>query len=256
MPHLTHDRYDAQLQAETARFAAAVRDADPAHPVPTCPAWTLAQLTEHVGFGHRWAAVMGRRPDRRVLATPHHPRHPGPPPRRRARRRPPGHPRPRHGRRQRLRPAGDVLDPPPHRPLPRALPAARPRPDPPLPRHRPRPGRGRRMAGPPHPVRGRVGAPTRHDRRHPARTRTGPAAGPEPPSPTGQLPARSLRRPRPARPLAGAQPPGTRPTRPRFAPPRPRRLTAAPGGRWARRGPPSPGGPGATGATAPPGPAR
>src|SRR5215218_3271829 len=61
MPHLTYDRYDAELQAETARFAAAVRDADPAHPVPTCPAWTLAQLTEHVGFGHRWAAVIVER---------------------------------------------------------------------------------------------------------------------------------------------------------------------------------------------------
>jgi Mycothiol maleylpyruvate isomerase N-terminal domain len=45
-------RYDSELQAETAKFAAAVHDADPAHPVPTCPAWTLAQLTAHVGFGH------------------------------------------------------------------------------------------------------------------------------------------------------------------------------------------------------------
>jgi uncharacterized protein (TIGR03083 family) len=58
MPHLTYDRYDTELQAETARFAAAVHAADPAHPVPTCPAWTLAQLTEHVGLGHRWAAVI------------------------------------------------------------------------------------------------------------------------------------------------------------------------------------------------------
>jgi uncharacterized protein (TIGR03083 family) len=61
MPRLTHDRYDAELRAETARFAAAVEDADPARPVPTCPAWTLAQLTEHVGFGHRWAAVIVER---------------------------------------------------------------------------------------------------------------------------------------------------------------------------------------------------
>jgi Mycothiol maleylpyruvate isomerase N-terminal domain len=57
MPYLRDDRYDAELQAEMASFAAAVRDADPARPVPTCPAWTLAQLTAHVGFGHRWAAV-------------------------------------------------------------------------------------------------------------------------------------------------------------------------------------------------------
>ena len=61
MPHLGDDRYDAELQAETAFFAAAVRDADPAQPVPTCPAWTLAQLTAHVGFGHRWAAVIVER---------------------------------------------------------------------------------------------------------------------------------------------------------------------------------------------------
>ncbi|MET0476738.1 MAG: maleylpyruvate isomerase family mycothiol-dependent enzyme, partial [Actinomycetota bacterium] len=61
MPHLQDDRYDAELQAETARFAAAVRDADPARPVPTCPAWTLAPLTAHVGFGHRWAAVIVER---------------------------------------------------------------------------------------------------------------------------------------------------------------------------------------------------
>jgi uncharacterized protein (TIGR03083 family) len=69
MPHLTYDRYDTELQAETARFAAAVQDADPAHPVPTCPAWTLAQLTEHVGFGHRWAAVIVER--RATKPVPH-----------------------------------------------------------------------------------------------------------------------------------------------------------------------------------------
>jgi hypothetical protein len=65
---LDYDRYDVELQAETARFAAAVRDADPAHPVPTCPAWTLAQLTEHVGFGHRWAAVIIERRATRPVA--------------------------------------------------------------------------------------------------------------------------------------------------------------------------------------------
>ena len=49
------------LKAETAKFAAAVGDADPARPVLTCPAWTLAQLTAHVGFGHRWAALIVER---------------------------------------------------------------------------------------------------------------------------------------------------------------------------------------------------
>jgi uncharacterized protein (TIGR03083 family) len=55
---LDDDRYDAALQAETARFAEAVHDADPARPVPTCPEWTLAQLTEHVGQAQRWVTVV------------------------------------------------------------------------------------------------------------------------------------------------------------------------------------------------------
>ena len=51
MTYLGDDRYDAELHAQTARFAAAVRDADPALPVPTCPAWTLADLTATSGSG-------------------------------------------------------------------------------------------------------------------------------------------------------------------------------------------------------------
>ena len=69
MPQLDYDRYDAELQAETMKLAQVVRDADPAHRVPTCPAWTLAQLTEHVGFGHRWAAVIVER--RATTPVPH-----------------------------------------------------------------------------------------------------------------------------------------------------------------------------------------
>ena len=61
MTYLGDDRYGAELRAQTARFAAAVRDADPALRVPTCPAWTLGELTAHVGFGHRWAAVIVER---------------------------------------------------------------------------------------------------------------------------------------------------------------------------------------------------
>jgi uncharacterized protein (TIGR03083 family) len=61
MLRLAFDRYDAELVAETARFAEAVHDADPARPVPTCPAWTLAELTAHVGFGQRWAACIVER---------------------------------------------------------------------------------------------------------------------------------------------------------------------------------------------------
>jgi uncharacterized protein (TIGR03083 family) len=36
---------------------------------PTCPAWTLEQLTAHVGFGHRWAAVIVER--RATTPVPH-----------------------------------------------------------------------------------------------------------------------------------------------------------------------------------------
>jgi hypothetical protein len=46
-----------------------VHDADPAQQVPTCPAWTLAQLTAHVGFGHRWAAVIIERRATRPVPT-------------------------------------------------------------------------------------------------------------------------------------------------------------------------------------------
>ena len=55
MGWLGEDRYYAALEAETARFAEAVHDADP---VPTCPEWTLAQLTEHVGQAQRWVTVV------------------------------------------------------------------------------------------------------------------------------------------------------------------------------------------------------
>jgi uncharacterized protein (TIGR03083 family) len=60
-PPLGYDRYHAELDAETGKLAAAVHDADPARPVPTCPEWTLGQLTAHVGRGHRWAATIVER---------------------------------------------------------------------------------------------------------------------------------------------------------------------------------------------------
>lgn len=45
-------------EAEILRLADAVRGADPATPVPTCPGWTLADLVTHVGGVHRWAATI------------------------------------------------------------------------------------------------------------------------------------------------------------------------------------------------------
>lgn len=49
MAWLGHGRYHPELEAETARLAWVVAGADPSRPVPTCPAWTLAELAAHVG---------------------------------------------------------------------------------------------------------------------------------------------------------------------------------------------------------------
>ncbi|MEU6970413.1 maleylpyruvate isomerase family mycothiol-dependent enzyme [Kitasatospora aureofaciens] len=48
------------VAAETARFVAAVRQADPALPVPGCPGWTLADLVRHTGSVQRWFTVLLR----------------------------------------------------------------------------------------------------------------------------------------------------------------------------------------------------
>ncbi|MFF2778424.1 maleylpyruvate isomerase N-terminal domain-containing protein [Streptomyces sp. NPDC058052] len=51
------------------RYADTVRDADPATPVPTCPGWTLADLTRHLGTVHGWAEhLVTARPATRVRA--------------------------------------------------------------------------------------------------------------------------------------------------------------------------------------------
>ncbi|WP_418955803.1 maleylpyruvate isomerase family mycothiol-dependent enzyme [Streptomyces tritici] len=70
---LTEDVHTAQCEAVEdlgRRFAETVRDADFATPVPTCPGWTLADLTRHVGTVHRWAGhVVRTRSDGRVRAA-------------------------------------------------------------------------------------------------------------------------------------------------------------------------------------------
>ncbi|MFF7125284.1 maleylpyruvate isomerase family mycothiol-dependent enzyme [Streptomyces sp. NPDC008240] len=48
------------VAAETARFVAAVRDADLAAAVPSCPGWTLADLVKHTGSVQRWFSVLLR----------------------------------------------------------------------------------------------------------------------------------------------------------------------------------------------------
>ncbi|MFI1970483.1 maleylpyruvate isomerase family mycothiol-dependent enzyme [Streptomyces cinnamoneus] len=50
----------AAVAAETARFVDAVKQADLSTPVPSCPGWTLADLTRHTGSVHRWFSVLLR----------------------------------------------------------------------------------------------------------------------------------------------------------------------------------------------------
>lgn len=44
----------AAVAAETARFVAALKDADLTAAVPSCPGWTLADLVKHTGSVQRW----------------------------------------------------------------------------------------------------------------------------------------------------------------------------------------------------------
>ncbi|WP_329303503.1 maleylpyruvate isomerase family mycothiol-dependent enzyme [Streptomyces sp. NBC_00659] len=48
----------AAITAETARFVAALKNADPATEVPSCPGWTLADLVRHTGSVQRWFSAL------------------------------------------------------------------------------------------------------------------------------------------------------------------------------------------------------
>jgi uncharacterized protein (TIGR03083 family) len=52
---ITEDRLAAGLRDSSARLADVVASSDPATRIPTCPDWSLRQLTTHVGRAHRWA---------------------------------------------------------------------------------------------------------------------------------------------------------------------------------------------------------
>ena len=54
----SHQRCCDLASAEIARFAAVIRGADPAIPVPTCGRWKLADLIQHLAQIHRWVAGM------------------------------------------------------------------------------------------------------------------------------------------------------------------------------------------------------
>ena len=59
-PAATSVDHRTAVAAETARFVAAVKDADLATAVPSCPGWTLADLVRHTGSVHRWFSVLLR----------------------------------------------------------------------------------------------------------------------------------------------------------------------------------------------------
>ncbi|MGW0749137.1 maleylpyruvate isomerase family mycothiol-dependent enzyme [Streptomyces sp. NPDC002587] len=54
-------QHGAAVAAETADFLAVVTAADLSTPAPTCPGWTLGDLTQHVGSVHRWFTELLRR---------------------------------------------------------------------------------------------------------------------------------------------------------------------------------------------------
>jgi uncharacterized protein (TIGR03083 family) len=64
---LEYEWYIDRTVAETDRLAWVADGADPAHPVPSCPGWTMAKLIKHSGTVHRWAReIIARRSGDRV----------------------------------------------------------------------------------------------------------------------------------------------------------------------------------------------
>jgi uncharacterized protein (TIGR03083 family) len=52
---LSHERYSAEITAQTELLAATVKGADLTVPVPSCPGWNVGQLLRHLGGAQRWA---------------------------------------------------------------------------------------------------------------------------------------------------------------------------------------------------------
>ncbi|TVZ83143.1 maleylpyruvate isomerase family mycothiol-dependent enzyme [Streptomyces sp. BK340] len=55
---LPYTTYQRAVEQETARFAEVAEGVDPASPVPSCPDWTMADLTRHVGSLQRWFSTL------------------------------------------------------------------------------------------------------------------------------------------------------------------------------------------------------
>lgn len=65
---ISQDRIYAGIRESTARLSGIVADEAETRPVPTCPEWTLRQLTTHVGRAQRWAAEIVTRRSREFIA--------------------------------------------------------------------------------------------------------------------------------------------------------------------------------------------
>jgi uncharacterized protein (TIGR03083 family) len=68
MTQLSPEQYYAEIEASTAAIASLVDGGDLTLPIPTCPEWTLRQLTIHVGRAHRWAAAITSTRSAEVIA--------------------------------------------------------------------------------------------------------------------------------------------------------------------------------------------
>ncbi|MEV0179897.1 maleylpyruvate isomerase family mycothiol-dependent enzyme [Streptomyces sp. NPDC050625] len=55
---LPYDTYREAIERETLHFADVARGMDPETAVPSCPDWTLADLTRHVGALQRWFSTL------------------------------------------------------------------------------------------------------------------------------------------------------------------------------------------------------
>ncbi|WP_369355311.1 maleylpyruvate isomerase family mycothiol-dependent enzyme [Streptomyces sp. cg2] len=55
---LPYDTYQQAIERETRRFAEVVEGVDTKTAVPSCPGWTLTELTQHVGALQRWFCTL------------------------------------------------------------------------------------------------------------------------------------------------------------------------------------------------------
>lgn len=66
----TPDDYFVNLAELQAEFAAALKQADPDVPVPSCDDWSVGDLADHLSGVHHWAAAMARDEDEEPLPVP------------------------------------------------------------------------------------------------------------------------------------------------------------------------------------------